>query len=201
MQKLQRGRLSVVLLVCCLPGFLTEPHMATNLPAPHSNSSPRPDRPLRKIVEALGSHSTQSGFRLLPTPSFSMHARLELVRRAVNTIDVQYYLVANDSVGRKFLRALRDAARRGVKVRILLDDLHTVGSDKLLRGLAAEPNIELRLFNPFRSARSSFSTRMLTSLFSVRQLNLRMHSPSGATASWQFRRRLEIEVLPDPFQP
>ena len=50
------------------------------------------------------------------------------------------------------LRALRDAALRGVRVRVLLDDLDTTDTDTLLLGLAAHPNVELRLFNPFARA-------------------------------------------------
>ena len=66
-----------------------------------------------------------SGFRLLPMPQFSLHARIELARRAQRSIDVQYYLVQNDETGRYLLRALRDAADRGVRVRLLVDDLYT----------------------------------------------------------------------------
>jgi putative cardiolipin synthase len=48
------------------------------------------------------------------------------------------------------MRLLRDAAQRGVRVRVLIDDLYTAGEDDLLLGLAAQDNVEIRLFNPFR---------------------------------------------------
>ncbi|MGJ7556142.1 phospholipase D family protein [Variovorax sp. RB3P1] len=105
-----------------------------------------------------------------------MHARLELARRATRTLDVQYYLVQNDETGRMFLRALRNAARRGVRVRLLLDDLHTAGSDALLEALAAEPRVEIRLFNPFPAARGHMTTRVLASLFDIGRLHRRMHN-------------------------
>jgi putative cardiolipin synthase len=67
----------------------------------------------------------ESGFRLLPTGDFAMDGRLTLTRRAALSLDVQYYHLQNDSVGLQFLRELRDAARRGVRIRLLVDDLYT----------------------------------------------------------------------------
>ncbi|RYH18261.1 MAG: phospholipase D family protein, partial [Alcaligenaceae bacterium] len=93
-----------------------------------------------------------------------------------NSLDVQYYVIANDDTGRLFLRHLRDAARRGVRVRLLVDDLHTAGADVLLSGLAAEENVEVRLFNPFPAGRRHISTRILLSLFDMRRVNRRMHN-------------------------
>ena len=64
-----------------------------------------------------------TGFRLMPVGFSSLDARVELSRRAVHSLDVQYYLIANDRTGRLFMRNLRDAALRGVRVRLLVDDL------------------------------------------------------------------------------
>jgi putative cardiolipin synthase len=74
------------------------------------------------------------------------------------------------------LRALRDAARRGVRVRVLLDDFYTTGLDDLLLGLAAHPNVELRLYNPFTGARRSPFARLVQLPGDFRRLNHRMHS-------------------------
>src|SRR6187401_2425301 len=93
----------------------------------------------------------ESGFRLLPTGDFAMDGRLTLARRAALSLDVQYYHLENDSVGLQFLRELRDAAGRGVRVRLLVDDLYTGGEDELFGTLAAHPNVEVRLFNPLPS--------------------------------------------------
>lgn len=117
-----------------------------------------------------------SGFRLLPMPIFAMEARLELVRRAERSIDVQYYLIQNDVIGRSLLRALRDAALRGVRVRILVDDLYTSSTDALLRSLAAYPGIEIRLFNPFPAGRASLPTRFAASILDFDRLDRRMHN-------------------------
>ena len=85
----------------------------------------------------------------MPLGVFSLDARIELADRARHTLDVQYYHIHNDATGRLLLRHLRDAALRGVRVRLLVDDLYTVGGDELFSGLAAFDNVEVRLFNPF----------------------------------------------------
>ncbi len=117
-----------------------------------------------------------SGFRLLSWSAQALHARLELVRRAERSIDLQYYVLHNDETGRHLLRALHDAAQRGVRVRLLLDDLYTAGMDELLLGLAATPNVELRLFNPFAAGRESLGTRLAASVFDLGRVNHRMHN-------------------------
>jgi putative cardiolipin synthase len=117
-----------------------------------------------------------TGFRLLPIGAFALNTRIALVQRAQATLDVQYYQIANDETGRYLLRSLRDAAERGVRVRLLLDDLYTAGSDSLLLGLAAHPNVEVRLFNPFPSGRDGLVTRFIASLADFRRVNSRMHN-------------------------
>ncbi|KWT98829.1 Cardiolipin synthetase [Variovorax sp. WDL1] len=131
---------------------------------------------LGRLAVAGAPDAQQSGFRLLPLPAFSMHARLELVRRAQRSIDVQYYLVQNDETGRYLLRTLRDAAERGVRVRVLIDDLYTAGADALLASLAAHPNVEVRLFNPFPAGRGRLITRLAASLLDIDRIHRRMHN-------------------------
>jgi putative cardiolipin synthase len=134
------------------------------------------DTALGRVALAAAPNATMSGFRLLPLPRFSLHAREEVVRRADRSIDVQYFLIQNDATGRLLLRELRDAALRGVRVRILVDDLHTATSDKLLRALAAYPGLEVRLFNPFPAGRGSLGTRIGASIFDFDRINRRMHN-------------------------
>lgn len=86
--------------------------------------------------------------RPLIEASYALDARLELMRRARSSLDIQTYQLGNDKTGRLLLREMRNAARRGVRVRLLLDDFYTAGMDNLLLGLASEPNAEVRLFNP-----------------------------------------------------
>ena len=86
------------------------------------------------------------------------------------------YHIQDDETGRIFLRVLRDAAERGVRVRLLLDDLYTSGHDELLLGLAAHANVELRLFNPFPAGRDSLTQRFAASLFDFGRVHRRMHN-------------------------
>ena len=118
-----------------------------------------------------------SGFRLLPLGVYSLDARLQLVDRASHSLDVQYYVLDNDGSGQLLLSKLALAAGRGVRVRLLVDDLYTTHTDRLLLSLAALPNVEVRLFNPFGAARDSgLAGRFVASLFEARRLNHRMHN-------------------------
>ena len=118
----------------------------------------------------------QSGLRLLPDGDQAFDARIALARSAEKTIDAQYYLIASDTTGLQFLRELRDAAARGVRVRLLVDDLYAVGQDALFAGLASHPNVEVRLFNPLPVREGSFASRIVFSLHQVSRINRRMHN-------------------------
>ena len=138
---------------------------------------PNPQSPLVKIAERSSPSAEQTGVRLLPLGAYSLDTRLQLAQRAATSLDVQYYQLENDSTGRLLLAALRDASQRGVRVRLLVDDLYTQHSDPLLRGLAAFPNVEVRLFNPFCCNRGSGpSGRYTASIFDFGRLNHRMHN-------------------------
>ncbi|MBP6901453.1 MAG: phospholipase D family protein [Burkholderiaceae bacterium] len=117
-----------------------------------------------------------SGFHLVPDGAQALRARLDLVRRAQSSLDLQCYHLQDDDSGRSLLRALRDAAARGVRVRLLLDDLYTAGQDRLLLGLAAHPGVELRLFNPFPAGRDSLARRFAASLADLGRVHRRMHN-------------------------
>jgi putative cardiolipin synthase len=138
---------------------------------------PNPDSPLVKIARVSSPSPEQTGVRLLPLGAYSLDTRIQLAQRASTSLDVQYYVLENDSTGRLLLTALRDASLRGVRVRLLVDDLYTTHSDPLLRGLASFPNIEVRLFNPFCCNRSGgVSGRYAASIFDFDRLNHRMHN-------------------------
>jgi len=121
-----------------------------------------PDSPLVSIAQASIPSPELSGFRLMPIGVYALDARVQLAQRARHSIDAQYYQLNNDDTGRLFLRNLRDAARRGVRVRLLVDDLYTTGGDLLFIGLASFPNVEVRLFNPFCCGRQSLLGKYTT---------------------------------------
>ena len=134
------------------------------------------DTPLGRIAKASTLDPEQSGFRLMPTGQFALQARLELARRAERTLDVQYYQIHDDRTGRFLLRTLRDASERGVRVRLIIDDLYTAGQDPLLIGLDAYPNVEVRLFNPFPAGRQNFLTRFAVNMPEFDRVHRRMHN-------------------------
>jgi putative cardiolipin synthase len=105
-----------------------------------SSSHARPpslDSPLARIAHDSTAAPSLSGFRLMAGGYYSLDVRIELVRRARESLDVQYYLIQNDRSGRLFMRSLRDAGLRGVRVRLLVDDLNTVGGDPMFSILFA----------------------------------------------------------------
>ena len=97
-----------------------------------------------------------------------------MVSVAQRSLDVQYYIWHDDLTGTLLLQALIDAANRGVRVRLLLDDNNTSGLDAAMAVLAAQSNIEVRLFNPFANR----SVRWLGYLTDFDRLNRRMHNKS-----------------------
>ena len=122
---------------------------------------PAPQSPLVRIAKDSTPPGDEglSGFRLMPAGFYSLDARVELAKRATRSLDVQYYQINNDKTGHLLLRQLRDAAGRGVRVRLIVDDLYTIGGDELFIGLSAFPNVEVRLFNPFCCARDSLLSK------------------------------------------
>jgi putative cardiolipin synthase len=137
---------------------------------------PRDSGDLAVIAKASTPPGELSGFRLLPLGPYALDARLQLIQRARHSLDVQYYVIEDDATGRLLLRSLRDAAARGVRVRLLVDDLFTSHTDAMLRLLADHPHIEVRLFNPFCCLRSSTLGRFAGSLGDIYRVNHRMHN-------------------------
>ena len=119
---------------------------------------------------------SDSGFALLDSVGAAFSSRLSLIQRAERTLDLQYYAIHADSSTAMLLQGLREAARRGVRVRVLLDDFNTVGKDAQVLRLAFEPGIEIRLFNPLPGSRRSLMSRVFTSLHDMPQMQKRMHN-------------------------
>ncbi|MBL0086756.1 MAG: phospholipase D family protein [Ideonella sp.] len=117
-----------------------------------------------------------SGFRLLPTGESAFAARMALVARAERAIDAQYYDLRADSAGQAFVQALAAAAKRGVRVRLLVDDFYALGAQDLLAALSAQRNAEVRLFNPIPARVGSPVLRMLLSWPEFERVNHRMHN-------------------------
>jgi len=100
-------------------------------------------------------HPGKSGFHLLGNGLDAFVARAVLSQYAERSIDVQYYLYHNDLVGKLFTDLLLKAADRGVRVRLLVDDMNLSGRDIGAAAMDSHPNIEVRIFNPFSRFRAS----------------------------------------------
>jgi len=127
----------------------------------------------QSISPLLPQHPGESGFYLLSDGIEALAARILLAVRAERTLDVQYYLVTNDNIGIIFIGSLLEAADRGVRVRLLLDDIQTKGYDAGMAALDSHPNLEVRIFNPFgvRGIRAGNIT-------DFGRVNRRMHNKS-----------------------
>jgi putative cardiolipin synthase len=126
------------------------------------------------IAPLLAAHPGLSGIHAMPDAYDAFAARMAMAARAQRSIDLQYFIWHDDQVGMLLLEALWQAAERGVRVRLLLDDGGTSGIDGLLAMVDAHPNIELRLYNPFAYRGS----RALGYLTDFQRLNKRMHNKS-----------------------
>lgn len=128
----------------------------------------------KAITPLTEAHLGTSGIYPLASPADAFAARALLAQAAQRTLDVQYYIWHGDTTGTLLLQALLDAADRGVRVRLLLDDNGTSGIDPQLAALDSHSNIEVRLFNPFPSR----SAKWLGFLTDFSRANRRMHNKS-----------------------
>jgi putative cardiolipin synthase len=123
----------------------------------------------------LAPHPDESGFYVLTDGIDALAIRLLLAKDAERSIDAQYFVIQPDMSGHLFADALLKAADRGVRVRLLIDDIQTIGLDRGMAVLAAHENIELRVFNPFANRSAMRNTEYVTNL---KRVNHRMHNKS-----------------------
>lgn len=114
----------------------------------------------------------QSGIRPIRSGPEALAARVALAAAATRAVDAQYYIWHEDASGRRLACALLRAADRGVRVRLLLDDLGSSAKDENLLLLNRHENIEVRLFNPITNR----SAKMLGMLADFGRVNHRMHN-------------------------
>tara|TARA_R100000027_G_scaffold1806_4_gene2009 strand:+ start:2446 stop:3981 length:1536 start_codon:yes stop_codon:yes gene_type:complete len=115
----------------------------------------------------------ESGVYLIPDSRRAFRARYSLASEAEKTIDLQYYLWQEDTTGHLLLYRVLEEADRGVKVRILLDDIYHTGRDQLYADVDAHPNVEVRLFNPIANRGI---LRNFGFIANTRRYNHRMHN-------------------------
>jgi cardiolipin synthase C len=123
-----------------------------------------------------GSARNLSGIRLLISGDEAFDSLISLADHAERSLDIQYYIIHQDESARTLLQHVRSAADRGVRVRLLVDDLNTAGEDRRFMHLGQHANVEVRVFNPFPGGRSATWSRLLTSLSDIPRINHRMHN-------------------------
>ncbi|SAL42713.1 phospholipase D/transphosphatidylase [Caballeronia peredens] len=117
-------------------------------------------------------HPGDNAFHLLSNGMDALIARVIVSETAARTLDLQYYIWHDDLTGREMAASVMRAADRGVRVRLLLDDLGTNADDQFLLALASHPNVDVRLFNPVASR----TFKKLGSALEFFRVNRRMHN-------------------------
>jgi len=141
-------RLIVITFVISLGACASLPDNSSR-PESHAYNNTRQTFLGRDFSQYSQSHTGESAFYLLGNGLDAFVARAGLASIAERSIDTQYYMIHNDVVGNLFIDSLYEAAERGVRVRLLVDDIDQGGRDIGAAILDAHPNIEVRLFNPF----------------------------------------------------
>jgi putative cardiolipin synthase len=167
--------LLVISISLLIPGCATIPK---DYALPEDSFSAAPARSgiladtARRVSDQYG--PDHSGFYLLDSNRSALVWRLALIDEATTSIDIQTYLWYPDFSGRLILMRTLLAANRGVKVRLIVDDLLMIGKDKSLKALDNHPNIDIRLFNPWRK-RNVGGGRVIETLIEMERINFRMH--------------------------
>jgi putative cardiolipin synthase len=134
--------------------------------------------PLDHLTAPLeAQHPGQSAFRLVTEGSEAFIGRMRATRMAMRSIDVQMYIWHADLTGRYLSQELLLAADRGVKVRVLLDDVDARKHNDVVAALDAHPNAEIRIFNPFESRHGKFGL-VREGIARFGRINRRMHNKS-----------------------
>ncbi len=150
----------------------------TDVERASSEAWQRPDETTlgRDAAKQLAASPGQSGFRLLYSGLDAFAARAALAEAAERTLDLQYYIIREDMTTQLLLYEALRAADRGVRVRILVDDMYAIGKDFDLATFSAHPNIEVRVFNPFLARGPLGLSRLFEFIGSSARLNRRMHN-------------------------
>ena len=153
------------------------------LPTPEGKTpsyayDPHPDSRLALVTDNLIKNvdDGHSGFFKLFRNDDAMRWRLLLADLAEETLDMQYFIWKGDASGELLLDRVLKAADRGVRVRILVDDIYLIGEDRTIAALSQHPHMQIRMFNPAKQRTSSIVVRGLEMMGNIKQLNHRMHN-------------------------
>jgi len=147
-----------------------------SLPVSTALQQPQETRLGKRTLEQASSHGGKSGYYLLNAGADGLAMRVQMIRGAQRTLDLQYYIFRGDDTGRLVAEELRHAADRGVRVRLLVDDGDTTWGDERILRLDGYPNVQVRVFNPFGYRGHSSLWRSLDFVLHKSRLDYRMHN-------------------------
>lgn len=171
------ARMILVLTVLSTLGCSTMPR-GWDSPKTPSFALERPEdtRLGRQFLAASERHQHASGYHIINSGIDGFVTRIQMIDAAERTIDVQYFIFRGDQTGLLIAEALKRAADRGVRTRILVDDGDTVAGDQEILALGRHPNIEVRIFNPFDYRGHNRFLRHLDFMIHKGRLDYRMHN-------------------------
>jgi putative cardiolipin synthase len=169
--------MALVLIVISMLGCSTMPRgsAAPKVPS-YALERPEDTRLGRQFRAASARHEGESGYHIINSGIDGLVTRIQMIDAAERTIDMQYFIFRGDKTGILIAEALKHAADRGVRVRILLDDGDTVAGDQKILALGQYPDIEVRIFNPFDYRGHNPILRHLDFIAHKGRLDYRMHN-------------------------
>ena len=171
-------RALVILLAAAFGGCAVQPIALEEVQRTPSYATLDPESTSlgREVARVAAAHEAKSGFRVLDLGEEALLWRGALIDRAERTIDAQYYIWSEDNVGTIAAERLLRAAERGVRVRVLVDDLPISTDPSFLAMLNAHDAIEIRIYNPGGVVGRRYVPKILTYLSDFQRLNRRMHN-------------------------
>ena len=169
-------KLSFLALYTIMLGCAAAPQRPLDLAASGVLADPSTTTWGRQFARAGDSSQRLSGFRILQAGVDGLSARVQLIRGAERSLDLQYFIFRGDSSGSLIIQELRKAADRGVRVRVLVDDGDTMAGDEHVLQLDGYRDIQVRVFNPFNYRGHNRILRNLDFALHKQRLDYRMHN-------------------------
>ncbi|MBM3617028.1 MAG: phospholipase D family protein [Alphaproteobacteria bacterium] len=170
--------LPLLCVLLCLGNCAAKPIDAREYPRTETYAiAPDTDTTFRRYIAPLvAKNGGQSGFELITTGKYAFLSRMALIHYAEKTLDIQYYILQDDKTGLAILHEVMAAADRGVRVRILVDDMRLKDVYHAMAVMDSHPNIEIRGFNPITVEKQSLISRINTWLGDFDRYTKRMHN-------------------------
>ena len=139
----------------------------------HRNDSLSLSKELAPLEKQM---SDKTGVYVLEDGGNAILARAWLSEYAEKSIDIQYFIFSTDNVGLIACDYLLRAADRGVKVRILIDDIMVEAGPHDILTLDSHPNIDIKIYNPGVNLGKNIAQKIKKLGTDFRRANQRMHN-------------------------